>query len=113
LLDNKAGFLVKLEERMARLVLISDEDDLISHKLGNVTTIGRASLNHVVIADPAVSAQHAIITRFDDSYRLKDLNSTNGTQVNGASITDVELKDGDKIRFGSVVAVFAGGFRKG
>ncbi len=93
---------------MARLVLICDGDDLVTHKLGNVTTIGRASLNQIVINNPAVSAQHAIITRFDDSYRLKDLNSTNGTQVNNVSITDVELKDGDKIRFGSVVAVFAG-----
>jgi pSer/pThr/pTyr-binding forkhead associated (FHA) protein len=54
------------------------------------------------------AAQHAILARVADSYRLKDLHSTNGTQVNGVSITDTELKDGDKIRFGSVVAVFAG-----
>ena len=93
---------------MARLVLICDGDDLVTHKLGNVTTIGRASLNQIVIDDPAVSAQHAILARVADSYRLKDLNSTNGTLVNGVSITDAELKDGDKIRFGSVVAVFCG-----
>jgi FOG: FHA domain len=98
---------------MARLVLICDRDDLVTHKLGNVTTIGRASLNQIVIDDPAVSTQHAIITRFDGSYRLKDLNSTNGTLVNGVSITDAELKDGDKIRFGSVVAIFTGCCRKG
>ena len=98
---------------MARLVLNCDGDDLVTHKLGNVTTIGRASLNHIVIDNPAVSAQHAIIARFDDSYRLQDLHSTNGTQVNDASITDAVLKDGDKIRFGSVVAVFAGSCRKG
>ena len=97
---------------MARLVLICDGDDLVAHRLGNVTTIGRASLNHVVIDNPAVSAQHAIITRFDDSYRLKDLNSTNGTLVNGVSVSDAELKDGDKIQFGSVVAVFTGCCRK-
>src|SRR6266550_450616 len=63
---------VKLEERMARLVLIRDEDDLVAHKLRNVTTIGRASLNHIVIDDPAVSAQHAIIARSADSYPLQD-----------------------------------------
>ena len=44
--------------------------------------------------------------RLGDSYRLKDLHSTNGTQINGVCITDAELNDGDKIRFGSVVAVF-------
>jgi pSer/pThr/pTyr-binding forkhead associated (FHA) protein len=107
--DNKAGLSMKLEERTARLVLICDGDDLVAHKLRNVTTIGRASLNHIVIDDPAVSAQHAIIARSADSYRLQDLHSTNGTRVNGRPVKEVELKDGDKILFGSVAAVFAGG----
>jgi pSer/pThr/pTyr-binding forkhead associated (FHA) protein len=92
---------------MARLVVNREEADLVTHELTrDIVTIGRAPLNHIVIDDPAVSAQHAILARVADSYRLKDLHSTNGTQVNGISITDAELKDGDKIRFGSVVAVF-------
>ena len=99
---------------MARLILNRDGVDLVTYELvGGVITIGRAPLNHIVIDNPAVSAQHAILMRVADSYRLKDLNSTNGTQINGVSITDTELKDGDKIRFGSVVAVFAGCCRKG
>ncbi len=93
---------------MARLVLICDGDDLVAHKLGNITTIGRAPLNHVVIDDAAVSVQHAIIARSAGSYRLQDLHSTNGTQVNGVPVSEVTLTDGDKIRFGSVVAVFVG-----
>jgi pSer/pThr/pTyr-binding forkhead associated (FHA) protein len=97
---------------MARLVLICDVDNLIAHKLSNINTIGRAPLNHIVIDNPAVSAQHAIIAKLADSYRLQDLHSTNGTHVNGIPITDVELKDGDKIQFGSVVAVFTGGCRE-
>ena len=64
---------------MARLVLICDGDDLVTHKLGNITTIGRAPLNQIVIDNPAVSAQHAIIARPDECHRLKDLHSTNGT----------------------------------
>jgi pSer/pThr/pTyr-binding forkhead associated (FHA) protein len=92
---------------MARLVLTCDGVDLLTYELvGNVITIGSAPLNHIVIDNPAVSAQHAILARVADSYRLEDLHSTNGTQVNGVSITDAELKDGDKIQFGSVVAVF-------
>jgi pSer/pThr/pTyr-binding forkhead associated (FHA) protein len=92
---------------MARLVLTCDGVDLVTHELvGDVITIGSAPLNHIVIDNPAVSEQHAILARVADSYRLKDLDSTNGTQVNGVSITDAELKDGDKIQFGSVVAVF-------
>jgi len=94
---------------MARLVVNREEADLVTHELTrDIVTIGSAPLNHIVIDDPAVSAQHAILARDADSYRLKDLNSTNGTQVNGISITDAELKDGDKIQFGSVVAVFCG-----
>jgi pSer/pThr/pTyr-binding forkhead associated (FHA) protein len=94
---------------MARLVLTCDGVDLVTHELvGDVITIGSAPLNHIVIDNPAVSAQRAILARVADTYRLKDLHSTNGTQVNGVSITDAELKDGDKIRFGSVVAVFCG-----
>ena len=110
--DNKAGLSMKLEEKTARLVLICGGDDLVAHKLRNVTTIGRASLNHIVIDDPTVSAQHAIIVRSVGSYRLQDLHSTNGTRVNGLPVTEIELKDGDKILFGSVAAVFAGGSRE-
>jgi pSer/pThr/pTyr-binding forkhead associated (FHA) protein len=94
---------------MARLVVNREEADLVTHELTrDIVTIGSAPLNHIVIDDPAVSAQHAILARVADSYRLKDLHSTNGTQVNGISITDAELKDGDKIQFGSVVAIFCG-----
>jgi pSer/pThr/pTyr-binding forkhead associated (FHA) protein len=72
---------------MGWLVLNHDGTDLVVHKLlGEVITIGRVPLNHVVIDNPTVSAQHAIL--------------------NGVCITDAELNDGDKIRFGSVVAVF-------
>ena len=64
------------------------------HKLlGEVITIGRLPLNHVVIDNPTVSAQHAILARLGDSYRLNDLHSTNGTHVNGVSITDAELNE--------------------
>jgi pSer/pThr/pTyr-binding forkhead associated (FHA) protein len=94
---------------MARLVVNREEADLVTHELTrDIVMIGSAPLNHIVIDDPAVSAQHAILARVADSYRLKDLHSTNGTQVNGISIADAELKDGDKIQFGSVVAVFCG-----
>jgi pSer/pThr/pTyr-binding forkhead associated (FHA) protein len=94
---------------MARLVLNREEADLVTHELTHdIVTIGSAPLNHIVIDDPAVSAQHAILARVADSYWLKDLHSTNGTQVNGISISGAELKDGDKIQFGSVAGVFCG-----
>jgi pSer/pThr/pTyr-binding forkhead associated (FHA) protein len=94
---------------MARLVLNCEGVDPVTHDFGgDIVWIGRAPVNHIVIDHLTVSAQHALLLRVDDSYWLKDLNSTNGTQINGVLVTDAELKDGDKIRFGSVVAIFAG-----
>ncbi len=94
---------------MARLVLDCDGVDVIMHELiGDVIMIGRAPSNDVVIDDPTVSGQHASLTKLPTGYRLKDLGSTNGTQLNGVSIsiTDAELEDGDKIRFGYVTGFF-------
>jgi hypothetical protein len=47
-----------------------------------------------------------------DAYWLKDLNSTNGTHINGLLFTYAELKDGDTIRFASVMAIFEGRKRR-
>jgi ABC transport system ATP-binding/permease protein len=78
----------------------------------DIVMIGRSPLNQIVIDHPTVSAHHALLLRTGASYSLKDLNSTKGTQLNGDFVTDAELKDGDSIRFGSVIAVFAGAYRK-
>jgi len=74
--------------------------------------IGRAPVNDIVIDNPVVSARHAMLLKVGDSYWLKDLNSTNGTHINGLLFTYGELKDGDTIRFGSVTAIFAERCRK-
>jgi len=92
---------------MLRLVLDCDGVEVITHELsGDVISIGRAPSNDVVIDDSTVSAQHASLTKSASGYRLKDLGSTNGTQINGVSISDAELKDGAEIRFGYVTGVF-------
>jgi hypothetical protein len=102
-----------IEDNMARLILNCEGVGLVMRELGrDIVMIGRAPSNHIVIDHPTVSAQHAVLLRVRDSYWLKDLNSTNGTQINGNFVTDAELKEGDTIRFGSVIAVFARGDRK-
>jgi len=98
---------------MARLILNCEGVGLIMHELGgDIVMIGSAPTNQIVIDHPTVSAQHAVLLRTGGSYSLKDLNSTNGTRINGDFVTDAELKDGDTIRFGSVTGVLAGGYRK-
>ncbi len=98
---------------MARLVLISEGVDFATHEfVGDIVFIGRTPSNQIVIDHSTVSAQHALLLRVGDSYWLKDLNSTNGTRINGVFVTEAELNDGDTIQFGSVIAVFEEGCRK-
>lgn len=60
-------------------------------------TIGRRPDNDIVIEDLAISGEHAVIeTRNGDSI-LEDLNSTNGTQVNGQPVQKHFLQDGDVV----------------
>jgi pSer/pThr/pTyr-binding forkhead associated (FHA) protein len=79
---------------------------------GDTVRIGRGPLNDIVIDNPVVSAQQAMLLKVGDSYWLRDLNSTNGTYVNGLLFTYGELKNGDTIRFGAVKATFAERSRK-
>ena len=71
-----------------------------------IVTIGRAPDNMIVIEDPSVSSRHAQFERSGDSYRLKDLESTNGTRVNGLTVTETLLRFDDRIRFGGVESRF-------
>lgn len=71
-----------------------------------VITVGRSSDNTIVIYDPSVSSRHAQLELSGETYRLKDLESTNGTRVNGIPITETMLRFDDRIRFGGVEARF-------
>jgi hypothetical protein len=65
---------------------------------GGVTVIGRNEDCHVVIDDRQASRHHARITQTEDGYVLEDLDSKNGTFLNGQLLTvPVVLKDGDVI----------------
>jgi len=65
------------------------------------TTIGRGAENTVTIDDDSVSRRHCIIQISDDQFEIRDLNSTNGTFLNGVRIAEVStLSYGDEIRIG-------------
>src|SRR5713101_7110822 len=76
-----------------------------AHELAEeLITIGRAPENAIVIDDPSVSSRHAQLELSGETYRLKDLESTNGTRVNGIPITETVLRFDDRIRFGGIEA---------
>jgi ABC-type multidrug transport system ATPase subunit len=66
-----------------------------------VLRIGYDSENDLVIPRPMVSGWHARIALVDRKYVLEDLNSTNGTTVNGHSVKRVWISPGDQIGLGS------------
>lgn len=79
----------------------------VSHVLKDETiTIGRMKGNTIVIEDSSISLMHAKITRRNGDFLLKDLNSTNGTSVNGQPIGEVRLKDQDRVRFAEITCQF-------
>jgi hypothetical protein len=70
------------------------------------TTIGRGTENNIVISHKSVSRHHAIITTQDESCLIRDLESSNGTFVDGQRIQQAQLTDGNRIRFGEVEWTF-------
>ena len=64
------------------------------------TTIGRKSDNDIQVDNLAVSGHHARIIRILNDFFLEDLDSTNGTTVNGTPVTKHALNHGDRIDIG-------------
>ena len=74
---------------------------------GGVVSIGRGPDNDVSLADPNCSSRHAVIERGEQGFVLRDLESKNGTYVNGRRITcPVTLARGDEIKIGSTILFF-------
>jgi len=68
--------------------------------------IGRDPAANLTLTDGLVSWHHARIEDRGDSWTLVDLGSTNGTTVNGEKLAEFELKQNDRIVFGSTVVSF-------
>src|SRR3974390_175635 len=86
---------------MARLILSLDSQVVAEYKMNKERyTIGRLPDNDVRIDNPAVSGHHALIINILNDSFLEDLNSTNGTYVNGKLIKKHALQHGDVITCG-------------
>lgn len=71
-------------------------------------TIGSAPDSDIVLNDQTISGKHASIRYKDGKFFLSDLDSSNGTFVNGLdeSVARIELADGDMLRLGAVTLKF-------
>ncbi|HEY7096825.1 MAG TPA: sigma 54-interacting transcriptional regulator [Terriglobales bacterium] len=73
------------------------------------TTIGRDPLNMLSIPDPSLSRRHCLLTREGDGFKIRDLESRNGTYVNGTPVNESWLKDGDQLSIGDSIFIFQTG----
>jgi len=64
-------------------------------------TLGRGPGVDLAFDDPAMSRQHAVIEYAGGGFRVRDLGSTNGIQVNDEPVQAAELGHGDRVTIGS------------
>ncbi len=68
--------------------------------------LGRDQSNPIRLHDTEVSRRHAEVRPADDSYRIVDLGSANGTFVNGQPVDQAALRSGDRLQLGQTVMLF-------
>ena len=91
-----------------RLTVYFPEDSPTTHEfVGSQLTVGRLGDNDVQLDEASVSSRHAEIEIGEAGAVLRDLDSTNGTFLNGDQVTgEVALNEGDEIYFGGVRSIF-------
>ena len=88
---------------MAKLVVLSEGFTGKTYELKvEKTTVGRLDDNAFQIAEGSISSHHCEILLRGNDVVVKDLNSTNGTFINGDKITETALKPGQILRLGQV-----------
>ncbi|HEV3272150.1 MAG TPA: FHA domain-containing protein [Candidatus Methylacidiphilales bacterium] len=92
---------------MPRLVAQSPEFSRKTFDLaGPEITVGRVADNKIQIEHASVSGHHALLKLDVMDYVIKDLDSTNGTRVNGERITQQKLRRNDIVRLGNIELLY-------
>jgi hypothetical protein len=86
---------------ISRLVLLKDGAESSCPLIRDAYTLGRHRNNDIVIGDPKVSSFHARIDRAAEGFVIVDLDSRNGTFVNGRRVKSSLLSTGDEVRLGT------------
>lgn len=93
---------------VGRLTVRSGELASREFLIGEALELGREPDNDAMLPDPKVSRHHARIQRDGERYVLADLDSSNGTFVNGERVTaPARLEEGDVILIGDVELLFS------
>jgi predicted component of type VI protein secretion system len=92
--------------RQVYLVRIDPSGETVIPVVGEYISIGRSEENTVIIEDPNVSRQHALVEKKDGRFIIRDLESTNGTFVDGCRVEKHALHNGDTITIGTTKLQF-------
>ena len=102
--DQDGASLVKIAPALQAKLMINQPDGEHREVILSDTavTLGKLPDNEIFIEDTAISRKHSRIEKRGERHFIKDLNSLNGTMVNGQNIgqQEIELKDGDEIALG-------------
>ena len=87
-----------------RLVVIAGplKDSIFALPSGEIH-IGRDPSNLLSISDPSLSRRHCALSRDSEGFKIRDLDSRNGTSVNGVAVKEARLGHGDQISVGDSV----------
>lgn len=91
---------------MARLVIANGPDKGREYTLRTYQTVGRLAGNEITIVDNRLSRKNTSVSSKDGQWVVEDMDSKNGTILNGESITRRILADGDEIRLGDTFLNF-------
>jgi hypothetical protein len=92
---------------MPRLVAQSPEFTGNTYDLsGPEITVGRVADNKIQIEHASVSGHHAVFKLDSLDYIIKDLDSTNGTRINGERISEQKLRRNDILRLGNIELLY-------
>src|SRR5471032_1112262 len=92
---------------MPRLVAQSPEfTGKIFDLSGAEVTVGRVADNKIQIEHASVSGHHAVLKLDAQDYIIKDLDSTNGTRINGERVTEQKLRRNDILRLGNIEVLY-------
>jgi hypothetical protein len=84
-------------------IVSQDEDKELTLQLGQTIVIGRKSAGPGLVTDASISGTHCQITFTDEGLKLYDLQSKNGTYLNGIRVDNSEMFMGDEVRLGGTL----------
>jgi ABC-type multidrug transport system ATPase subunit len=89
----------------ARLIVATPHETAEYDLAGETLSLGRDSMNDIVVAEPCVSRRHAALRPVDGTYEIVDLGSANGLSFGGERISRRILADGDVVTIGDEISL--------